>query len=144
MRLKKPIGAIFFIFIVFCACYIVLRMPVQDLKITAVTKAERFNIQGATDLYYWKPLDAGETYTAVIKFMAIESKSNDLFTSYGKGQSVYLGCNELTAKCQFISFGRFLRVKLTLNAAETDLKLEDGTPFDSTRYSLKPVLAIEN
>ena len=79
----------------------------------------------------------------MIRFMAVKNSSNKLFTSFGTGQYVYLGCSEMQTECDFISFGRFLRIKLTLNAAQTDLKLEDGTPFDITRYSLKPVLTIE-
>lgn len=119
------------------------KTPMQKLKITAVTTAEEFDMSGTANLYYFKSLNAGETYTTVIKFMAVKNISDNLFTSYGTGQYVYLGCNELKAECNFISLNRFLHIRLTLNAAQTDLKLEDGTPFDITRYSLKPVLIIE-
>lgn len=129
--------------LVFAIGYILMHMPMQVLKITAVTTAEEFNISGTTDIYWIGHMDAGENHTAVLKFMAVKDSSDELFTSHGTGQYVYLGCNELTAECEFISFGKFMHIKLTLNAADTDLKLEDGTPFDITRYSLKPVLTIE-
>lgn len=129
--------------LVFAIGYVLMRMPMQVLKITAVTTAEEFNISGTTDIYWIGHMDAGENHTAVLKFMAVKDSSDDLFTRHGTGQYVYLGCNELTAECEFISFGKFMHIKLTLNAADTDLKLEDGTPFDITRYSLKPVLTIE-
>lgn len=139
-------------FILFMLCMVILfasvyiiskKMPMQELKITAVTKAEEFDISGTTNLYYFKSLDAGEMHNAVIKFMAVKDTSENLFTSHGTGQYVQLGCDELEAECDFMSLGRFLHIRLTLNAAQTDLKLEDGTPFDITRYSLKPVLVIE-
>ena len=123
--------------------YLISKTPAQELRITASTTAEEFDISGTADIYYFKALGAGETHTAVIRFMAVKNSSNKLFTSFGTGQYVYLGCSEMQTECDFISFGRFLRIKLTLNAAQTDLKLEDGTPFDITRYSLKPVLTIE-
>lgn len=129
--------------LVFAIGYVLMRMPMQVLKITAVTTAEEFNISGTTDIYWIGHMDAGENHTAVLKFMAVKDSSDELFTRHGTGQYVYLGCNELTAECEFISFGKFMHIKLTLNAADTDLKLEDGTPFDITRYSLKPVLTIE-
>lgn len=123
--------------------YILMHMPIQTLKITAVTTAKEFDMSGTTDVYWFGHVGAGEEHTAVLKFMAVKDSSDELFTSHGTGQYVYLGCNELTAECGFISFGKFMHIKLTLNAADTDLKLEDGTPFDITRYSLRPVLTIE-
>lgn len=123
--------------------YILMHMPIQTLKITAVTTAKEFDMSGTTDVYWIGHMDAGENHTAVLKFMAVKDSSDNLFTSHGTGQYVYLGCNELTAECGFISFGKFIHIKLTLSAADTDLKLEDGTPFDITRYSLRPVLTIE-
>ena len=119
------------------------KTPMQELKITAVTTAEEYDLSDTTDIYYLKPLSSGETYTATIKFMAVKNISENLFISHGKGQYVYLGCSELKAECDFVAFGRFLNVRLKMNAAQTDLKLEDGTPFDITRYSLKPVLTVE-
>lgn len=123
--------------------YILMHMPIQTLKITAVTTAKEFDMSGTTDVYWFGHVGAGEEHTAVLKFMAVKDSSDNLFTSHGTGQYVYLGCNELTAECGFISFGKFIHIKLTLSAADTDLKLEDGTPFDITRYSLRPVLTIE-
>lgn len=123
--------------------YVLMHMPIQTLKITAVTTAKEFDMSGTTDVYWFGHVNAGEEHTAVLKFMAVKDSSDNLFTSHGTGQYVYLGCNELTAECGFISFGKFMHIKLTLSAADTDLKLEDGTPFDITRYSLRPVLTIE-
>lgn len=130
-------------FLFWGSCIITLKFPMQELKVTAKTAAEEFDMSGTVRVCYLKPLDAGKTYKAVMKFMAVKNTSEDLFTPYGRGQYVYLGCSELTAECSFTSLGRFLRVRLTLNAAQTDLKLEDGTPFDITRYSLRPVLVME-
>lgn len=119
------------------------KIPMQVLKITATTKTEQPDISGVTDLYHFGPLEPGSAYTAEIRFMAVKGTSQGLFTDHGTGQYVYLGCDELHAQYSFISIGRYLHVKLTLSAAQTDLKLEDGTPFDATRYSLKPVLTIK-
>ncbi len=143
MSVRKWIQVAVTIVLLLCAGYVLSKTPAQELKITAVTQNEDFDVSGVTDLYHVQPLYAGDTYTAVIKFMAVKDTTDKLFTSHGTGQYVYLGCNELTARCSFISIGRFLHVRLTMNAAQTDLKLEDGTPFDVTRYSLKPVLVIE-
>lgn len=128
---------------------IIQKLPMQELKLTAVTATEIidttkiFEIADTEDFYYFEPIDAGEEVTAVIKFMAVENTSQKLFTSHGTGQYVYFGCSELCTKYDFISTGRYLHIRLTLMASQTDLKLEDGTPFDITRYSLKPVLSIE-
>ncbi len=130
--------------VVFWLSYMILqKFPMQDLKITAVTTAETFTMTGKTDIYYLKSLDPGESYTAVITFTAVKNTSGNLFTSYGTGQPVYLGCSPLKAEYGFVSLGRSLHIKFNLSAAGTDLKLEDGTAFDITRYSLKPVLTIE-
>ncbi len=150
MKLKKSRRFMLSVFAVFSVICIFISgsiataaFPMQKLKITAVTEDNEFDLSGTTDLYYLKLLDAGDSYSVIIKFMAVENKSEKLFTSYGSGQYVYLGCSELKAECGFISLGRFLHIKLKLNAAQTNLKLEDGMPFDITRYSLKPVLTIE-
>lgn len=119
------------------------KIPMQELSINAQTASKEFDVSGTTDLYYFKQMDYGSPYTVVIKFMAVKNTSNDLFTSHGSGLYVYLGCGELAARCQFTSFNKFMHIKLAMNAAQTDLRLEDGTPFDITRYSLKPVLAME-
>ena len=140
---RRHIKIVFFILFIICAGYIISRTPVQELKITAVTDGTDFNISGISNSYYLKPLTAGETYKAVIKFMAVKNTSDNLFTSHGNGQYIYLGCSELKVEYNFISFGRFLHIKLTMNADQTKLKLEDGTPFDITRYSLRPVLIME-
>lgn len=127
----------------FCIlCIFSEKMPMQDLKITAVTATKEFDLSGTTDIYCFEELDTGELHTAVIRFMAVEDTTGRLFVSRGRGQWVYFGCSELKAECGFMSLGRFVHVKLTLKALEKDLKLEDGTPFDITRYSLKPVLTI--
>lgn len=134
---------IVFVLLLLCISHIAVNMPVQELKITAVTQAEQKDLLDTADLWYVKSLDAGISYTAIIKFMAVEDTSGRLFVSHGHGQYVYLGCDEMTGRCGFISLGRFLHVRLTLQADQTELKLEDGTPFDITRYSLRPVLIIE-
>lgn len=143
MKPKLYLKIVVLILFIFCTGYIVSKTPTQKLKITAVTAAEKFDILGKTDIYYIKPLNAGESYNAVIKFMAVNNTSKNLFTYFGNGQYVYLGCSELKTEYEFISLGRFLNIKLTLNASQVDLKLENGEPFDITRYSLKPVLVIE-
>ena len=119
-------------------------MPMQELRITAMTTDDEFDMMGTTNLYYLNTLEAGANVTISVKFMAVEDTSKKLFTKSGNGQYVYLGCGELTAKHELISLGRFLHVKLTIKAAQADLKLEDGTPFDITRYSLRPVFTIED
>lgn len=140
---KRPVLFVFSIIILFVIVYLSSKVPMQNLKITARTTAEEFDISGATDLYCLKSQSAGESHTAVIKFMAVKNTSDSLFTSHGTGQYVYLGCSEMTAERSFISLGTFLHVKLSLEAAQTDLKLEDGTPFDITRYSLKPMITVK-
>lgn len=142
-KAKTVITAILLIVVLAGAIYAGMHIPPQNLKITAQTQAKEFDMSGTADIYYLKPLSASGSYTAAIKFMAVENTSGKLFTSHGTGQYVELGCDDLVAECGFISFGRFLHIRLTLNAAQTELKLEDGTPFDITRYSLRPVLAIE-
>lgn len=119
------------------------KTPIQEIKITAQTTAEEFDLTGTTDIYYLKPLKAGQSYETQVRFMAVENTSESLFTSHGTGQYVELGCNEMHTERDFISFGKFIRIRLTLSAAQTDLKLEDGTPFDITRHSLRPVLTVE-
>ena len=147
MKIHKRSSVIAFtllIIIILVVCYVVsLKLPMQELKITAITTAEEFDMAGSTDIYSFKSPVPGKQVTASIRFMAVENTSKNLFTRFGTGQYVYLGCDELHAEYKFIALGRFLHIRLKLNAAQTDLKLEDGTPFDITRYSLKPVLSIE-
>lgn len=139
------LAAVCLTFIVFIIFYIISsKMPMQELRITAMTTDDEFDMMGTTNLYYLNTLEAGANVTISVKFMAVEDTSKKLFTKSGNGQYVYLGCGELTAKHEFISLGRFLHVKLTIKAAQADLKLEDGTPFDITRYSLRPVFTIED
>lgn len=141
--IKIVTAVILIIMIVIGMMCVITRIPPQNLKITAQTATETFDISGTTDIYYFRQLNAGKSYNARIRFMAVENSSARLFTSHGTGQFVELGCDDLKADYGFISFGRFLHIRLTLNAAQTDLKLEDGTPFDITRYSLRPVLTVE-
>lgn len=132
--------------VIFCVVLVYLFMdkfPMQKLNITAQTETEEFNLSDSMHLYCTDKLKAGKEYTAVIKFMAVPDTSRNLFTRFGKGQYVNLGCSELKAECGFVSLGRFMDIRLKLKVAQTDLQLEDGTPFDITRYSLKPVLTIE-
>ena len=147
MKLHKKVSAtVFMLFNIsmLVAAYIgAQRLPTQELKITAVTTAKEFDMSEKTNLYCFKFLRSGEIHTVVIKFMAVRDTSENLFISHGTGPYVYLGCSELQAEYSFMSLGKFLHIRLTLNAAQTDLKLEDGTPFDITRYSLRPVLIIE-
>lgn len=153
---KKVSGVVICVFAVllFVAGYsISTNFPMQELKITAQTSAEEFDMVGTTNLYHFKPLfvpweyfvpnATNGSYTVVIRFMAVEDTSGNLFTSHGRGQYVYQGCNEMKVEQSYINFGKILHVKLTLNASQTELKLEDGTPFDMTRYSLRPVLTVE-
>lgn len=123
------------------AYVLVTEFPMQELKVTAVM-AEGYDISGVTDIYCFRRFGEGRDYDAVINFMAVEDTSERLFVSHGTGQYVNLGCSRLEAECGFISFGRFLHVRLSFGAMQADLKLEDGTPFDVTRYSLKPVLTV--
>lgn len=115
----------------------------QTLKITAKTTAEEFDLLESTNVYCLKGLKSGTRYKAIIKFKAVPNTSKSLFTHHGTGEYVFLGCSELKTEYDFISAGRFIKIRLTLNAARTELSLKDGTPFDMTRYSLKPVLEIE-
>ena len=144
--MKKTVKTVIIhIFIVFCVVMLYIlatKLPMQKLNITAKTTAEEFDLSDSVRFFCFDTSKEGDTCTAIIKFMAVPDTSENLFTHFGIGQYVYLGCKELQAECNFISFGRFLNVRLTLNAAQTDLKLEDGTPFDSTRYSLQPVISI--
>lgn len=138
------IACIFGTAILLGGLYILLqKFPMQELNINAKTASEKFDASGTTDLYYFGPMDYGSPYTAVIKFMAVKNTSKNLFTSYGKGPYVYLGCSELNARCQFTSFDKFMHIRLAMDIAQADLRLEGGAPFDITRYSLKPVLVME-
>lgn len=143
MKLKKSLEYGLSILLLLCVCYGILGTPVQELKVTAVTQNSAPDLSGTTGIYELKPLEAGKTYKAVIRFMAVKNTSEKLFVSYGTGPYVHLGCSELKAECEFLSLGWFLHLRLQLQAAQTDFKLEDGTPFDITRYSLKPVLTLE-
>lgn len=140
MKCKK---AVLFAAVLLCMGLFLIGAYSQELKITAVTKAKAYDITGKTNVYCFTPLEAGESYRAVIRFMAVKNKSDRLFAFFGSGQYVYMGCSELKAEYEFTAFDPFLRIRLTMHAAQTDLKLEDGTPFDVTRYSLKPVLSVE-
>lgn len=131
-------GLISAFFILWCA------VSMQNLKITAVTTAEEFDLSGTVNLYGLSSMNSRETGTAVIRFMAVKNRSDRLFTRFGTGPYVQLGCDDLKVEHQFVSYGHILRIRLTLHAAQTDLKLENGSPFDSTRYSLRPVLTFEN
>lgn len=142
---RKKIARVFaYAAMAFCAaiiCVLAMKLPMQEIKITAKTTAEQFDLSESTTIYHFGQIASG-SHTARIQFVAVKDRSDNLFTWSGTGQYVYLGCKKLEAEYDFISFGRFLKVRLTMNAAQTDLKLEDGTPFDVTRYSLKPVLTI--
>lgn len=142
-RAIKTVSCVVIALFVIMFFMLIMKLPMQKLKITAQTTAEEFDLSDSTKIYYFGQTNAGKEHTVTIKFIAVPNTSKNLFTHFGTGQCVYLGCEELQAKCNFISFGRLLEVKLTLKAAQTDLKLEDGTPFDVTKYSLKPVLNIE-
>lgn len=114
----------------------------QELRVKAVTQADNFDTSGSADIYCFTPKPAGTFGTVQLKFMAVPNKSGKLFTQMGSGRYVYFGCNEMHAECDYLSTGRFMKVHLTLNINENDLKLADGTPFDNTRYALKPVLTL--
>lgn len=141
--IKNKLAAALFVVLIMCVCYVSVKLPMQELKITAMTGAESFGVTGSTDIYCFTPSESGAFKTVQIKFMAVSDTSKDLFTSSGSGQYVYYGCTPMHAECDFLSLGKFMKIRLTLYINQDDLKLEDGTPFDVTRYSLKPVLSIE-
>lgn len=149
MRLKRPkLAGFFYALLGAVILYGILwgistRLMAQKLNITAVTAKETYNLSGETAVWHTDRLAPGENYKCVIKFMAVKNSSGHLFTSHGKGQYVHLGCEELKVEHEFISVSESLCINLKMRAVQEDLKLEDGTPFDNTRYSLKPVLTIE-
>lgn len=145
MKNKKPSSVCICIMITFCVmvCCVLTQLPMQKIKMTAKTTADVFDLSDSINLYSFNNLEKSEEHTAVIRFLAVPDTSKNLFVRAGHGQWVYLGCEKLEAKCDFIAFRQLLNIQLTLKAAQTDLKLEDGTPFDITAYSLKPVLTIE-
>lgn len=142
-RAIKTVSCVVIALFVILLFVLTIKLPAQKLKITAQTTEKEFDLSDSVKIYYFGQTKSNSKYTATIKFMAVSNTSKKLFTHFGTGQYVYLGCKELQVDYDFISFGRFLEVDLTLKAAQTDLKLEDGTPFDMTKYSLKPVLSIE-
>ena len=117
-KIKSFILTVFCITVLLISICLSSKLPMQNLKITASTTVDEFDISGKTDIYYFMPLIAGKSYNAVIKFMAVKNTTHNLFTTYGTGQYVYLGCNEMHADCSFISIGRFLHIRLALNAAQ--------------------------
>lgn len=141
--IKNKLAAALFVVLIMCVCYTAAKLPMQELKITAMTNAESFGITGSTDIYCLAPSEAGAFRKAQIKFMAVPDTSGKLFTSSGTGQYVYYGCTPMHAECDFLSLGKFMKIRLTLYINQGDLKLYDGTPFDMTKYSLKPVFSIE-
>lgn len=142
-RAIKTVSCVVIALFVILLFVLTIKLPAQKLKITAQTTAKEFDLSDSVKIYYFGHIENNSKHMATIKFMAVPNTSEKLFTHYGTGQYVYLGCKELHVDYDFISFGRFLEVNLTLKAAQTDLKLEDGTPFDITKHSLKPVLNIE-
>lgn len=131
-----------FIFMIAIGYMMAVYTPMQELKIAAAPNAGNFDLSGETSVYCLKPKEAGTSCRAVIQFMAVRNESDKLFTRFGSGQYVNMGCSRLEAGYDFTSLGRFLCVRLKMNAVQKDLKLEDGTPFDITRYSLRPVLTV--
>lgn len=141
--IKDKLAAALFVVLVISICCIAMKFPMQELKITAMTNAEKFELTGSTIVYCFAPSESGTFSTAQIKFMAVPDTSDKLFALSGTGQYVYYGCTPMHAECDFLSLGKFMKIHLTLCVNKNDLKLEDGTPFDMTRYSLKPVISIE-
>ena len=70
-------GLISAFFILWCT------VSMQNLKITAVTTAEEFDLSGTVNLYGLSSMNSGETGTAVIRFMAVKNRSDRLFTRFG-------------------------------------------------------------
>lgn len=141
-KIKKGLAAALFIVLLICTCYITAKLPMQELKIIAMTQADDFDTSGTINVYCFRPAESGVFRTVQLKFMAVPNTSKKLFTSLGTGQYVYFGCTEMHAESDYLSMGKFMKIRLALNINENDLKLADGTPFDKTKYSLKPVLTI--
>lgn len=141
-NIKQGLTAVLFVMLLFCICFGSAKLPMQELNVKAMTQADGFDTSGTTDVYCFTPAESGTLKTVQLKFMAVPDSSDNLFTAWGKGQYVYFGCTEMHAECDYLSLGKFLKIHLTLSINEQDLKLADGTPFDKTRYSLRPVLTI--
>lgn len=141
--MKKILQVFLVSVLLLLACLLFLYTPFQDVRVTARTGAGNYTLSGETDVYVIRPLKAGQSYHAELTFEAVPSSSGKLFTSFGSGPSVRYGCSPLTASVDFISVGRFALIHLSMYVPGEYLTLEDGSPFDLSRYSLKPVFTIE-
>lgn len=141
--MKKILQVLLVSALLLFACLLFLYTPFQDVRVTARTGAGNYTLSGETDVYVIRPLKAGQSYHAELTFEAVPSSSGKLFTSFGSGSLVQYGCSPLTASVDFISVGRFARIHLRMYVPGEYLTLEDSSPFNLSRYSLKPVLTIE-
>lgn len=143
MKARRIIATVLFVAFLIVACYAVARMPMQIVNIKAATVSDQFDVSGSTDILYLKSVPDSAECRMTIQFMAVDDTSDKLFIRYGKGQYVNLGCSRLEIERDIMTFGKFLQIRLSMQADQSELKLEDGTPFDITRYALKPVIIIE-
>ena len=141
--MKKILQIVLVSVLLLFTCLLFLYTPLQEVRVTARTGTGDYTLSGETDVYVIRPLMAGKSYHAELTFEAVPSSSGNLFTSIGSGPSVQYGCSPLTASVDFVSVGRFARIHLSMYVPGEYLTLEDGSPFDLSRYSLKPVLVIE-
>lgn len=143
MRARGLASTALILAVLAAVCYVVMRTPMQGLDMRAATASKELDVSGTIDILYLDPVPDGEPCRAVVQFMAVEDTSDRLFTSHGKGPYVDFGCSRLEMEQDFMSFGKFIKIRLSLSAGQSDLKLEDGAPFDITRHSLRPVVMIE-
>ena len=141
--MKKILQIVLVSVLLLFTCLLFLYTPFQEVRVTARTGTGDYTLSGETDVYVIRPLEAGKSYHAKLTFEAVPSSSGKLFTSFGSGSLVQYGCSPLTASVDFVSVGRFARIHLSMYVPGEYLTLEDGSLFDLSRYSLKPVLVIE-
>lgn len=143
MKARRIIATVLFVAFLIVACYAAARLPMQMVNIKAVTVSDHFDALGSVDILYLKSVPDSVECRITIQFMAVDDVSDKLFIQYGKGQYVNLGCSRLEIERDVMTFGKFLQIRLSMQADQSELKLEDGTPFDVTRYALRPVVTIE-
>ena len=142
--MKQILRTVPSLLLLFALCGLLLYTPFQDVSVAARTPSGETSRSGEFNLYVIRPLKAGETYRASITFEAVPSASGKLFTRFGSGQIIRYGCSPLKASVEFVSVGRFVRIRLALDLPDSHLSLADGSPLDLSRYALKPVWKIES
>lgn len=143
MKARRIIATVLFVAFLMAVCYAARRMPMQIVNIKAATVSDYFDVSDDMDILYLKSVPDAAECRMTIQFMAVDDTSGKLFIWHGNGQYVNLGCSRLEIEHDIMTFGKFLQIRLSMEADQSELKLEDGTPFDVTRYALRPVVTIE-